>query len=112
MYLRSNTKIQVNSFFLRLNESGLPIPEGHLRLKDYYFNPTAVDQGYFDACESPNNTNVCVLGIDPIIRGMAAQAQKEVDTAFVEGKLLQNESVYICVNSKCVSVGTCVSSEC
>jgi len=60
---------EVNSQFLRLDSSYLPIPEGPLSLMASYFNP---------------NASLLSAGIDPIIRGMAYQVQGAVDTIFVD----------------------------
>ena len=49
---------------LRLDASGDPIPEGHLALRDAFFRPDRLsDEG----------------GIDPLLRGLAAQACQKVD---------------------------------
>jgi len=60
---------EVNSWLWRLDSGLLPISQGHLRLKDFYFNSEAA---------------ILSAGIEPILRGMAQQVQGEVDTIFVE----------------------------
>ena len=54
---------------MRLDDESNPIPVGHLRLRDSYFFPAAMAEG-----------------IDSILKGMAVQTQKEVDTYFTDGK--------------------------
>ncbi|MGE0411573.1 MAG: peroxidase family protein [Verrucomicrobiales bacterium] len=54
---------------LRLDRTGREIKEGHLELAKAFFNPKAIlDQG----------------GIDPILRGLAAQPAQEIDTWLVD----------------------------
>ncbi len=54
---------------LRLDAGGAPIPEGPLALRDAFFNPSRiVDEG----------------GIEPILRGLAAQACSSIDTEIVD----------------------------
>ncbi len=54
---------------LRLDAAGNPIPEGHLPLRDAFFRPDRlVNEG----------------GIEPILRGLAAQACAPIDTELVD----------------------------
>jgi hypothetical protein len=54
---------------LRLDAAGNPIPEGHLPLRDAFFRPDRlVNEG----------------GIEPILRGLAAQACSPIDTELVD----------------------------
>jgi hypothetical protein len=54
---------------LRLDSSLLPIPEGHLALRDAFFRPDRIlDEG----------------GIEPLLRGLAAQACSSIDTELVD----------------------------
>jgi peroxidase len=54
---------------LRLDKDGTEIAEGHLALRDAFFNPTRItDEG----------------GIDPILRGLAAQRAQSVDPYLVD----------------------------
>jgi len=55
---------------LRLDASGREIPEGHLPLAEAFFNIAAItEEG----------------GIDPILRGLAAQPAQEIDNRLVDG---------------------------
>lgn len=53
---------------LRLNEQGEEIPEGNLKLRDAFFQPTKVEEA----------------GVDPILRGFAAQTAQAVDAKLVD----------------------------
>lgn len=60
---------QVGSIFLRLDENGEPIPEGHIEVLNGYFLPELiVDEG----------------GVEPILRGMAAGQQQRTDVRMVD----------------------------
>ena len=61
---------QTNNLQLRLNEDGSTIPQGHLLLGDMFFDPNLITHEG---------------GIDPIIRGLAANAQEKFDPLIVEG---------------------------
>ena len=54
---------------LRLQEDGSPVPEGPLALREAFFDPIRV---------------MLEGGIDPILRGLAAQRMEEVDCPMVE----------------------------
>jgi hypothetical protein len=56
------------SVLLRLDGSLLTIPEGHLRLKDAFFVPHKLTEGG---------------GIEPVLRGMAAQHSRDIDPYMV-----------------------------
>lgn len=58
----------LSSSLLRLDRNGQPIPEGSIRLKDAFFNPSAV----------------ATLGIEPYLRGMARQKAQELDNQIVD----------------------------
>lgn len=58
----------LSSSLLRLDRNGQPIPEGPIRLKDAFFNPSAV----------------VTLGIEPYLRGMARQKAQELDNQIVD----------------------------
>lgn len=58
----------LSSSLLRLDRNGQPIPEGPIRLKDAFFNPSAV----------------ATLGIEPYLRGMARQKAQELDNQIVD----------------------------
>ena len=58
----------LSSSLLRLGRNGQPIPEGPIRLKDAFFNPSAV----------------ATLGIEPYLRGMARQKAQELDNQIVD----------------------------
>jgi len=53
---------------LRLNEQGEEIPEGNLKLRDAFFQPTKIEEA----------------GVDPILRGFAAQTAQAVDAKLVD----------------------------
>jgi hypothetical protein len=59
----------IPSFLARLDEQGKPIPQGHLELKDAFFNPARITREG---------------GIDPVLRGLASQQMEEVDTKVVD----------------------------
>jgi len=54
---------------LRLDNDGNPIPEGHLRLKDAFFNPLEIPK---------------VGGLEPYLKGMGAQAQQQFDAKMLD----------------------------
>ena len=54
---------------LRLDNDGNPIPEGHLRLKDAFFNPLEIPK---------------VGGLEPYLKGMGAQAQQKFDAKMLD----------------------------
>ncbi len=54
---------------LRLDNDGNPIPEGHLRLKDAFFNPLEITK---------------VGGLEPYLKGMGAQAQQKFDAKLLD----------------------------
>lgn len=54
---------------LRLDAAGNEIAEGHLALRDAFFNPELLDSGD---------------DLDPILRGLAAQAMQELDVLLVD----------------------------
>jgi len=59
----------LSSTLLRLDANGNEIPEGHLALRDAYFNPDLlVTQG----------------GIEPLLRGLAAQTAQDLDLLLVD----------------------------
>ncbi|KAJ3088406.1 hypothetical protein HK102_008822 [Quaeritorhiza haematococci] len=58
----------INSVIMRLDEKGEQIPNGHLLLRDVFFNPHPVLED----------------GIDPIFRGIVAQLESRVDMAIVD----------------------------
>ncbi|MDA1140018.1 MAG: peroxidase family protein [Planctomycetota bacterium] len=59
----------IPSFLPRLNEQGKPIPQGHLDLRDAFFNPARITREG---------------GIEPVLRGLAGQQMEEVDTKVVD----------------------------
>jgi hypothetical protein len=60
---------EVEEWVWRLNSTGGEIPEGHLHLRDSYYNsPHTIGQ----------------VGIEPLIRGMAGKPQNAVDVWFVD----------------------------
>ncbi|MCZ6573733.1 MAG: peroxiredoxin [Planctomycetota bacterium] len=60
---------QVSGRLMRLDASGFEIPQGHLALRDAFFQPARIrTEG----------------GIDPILRGLAAQPAQEVDLLIVD----------------------------
>ncbi|MDP6360388.1 MAG: peroxidase family protein, partial [Planctomycetota bacterium] len=59
----------IPSFLPRVNEQGEPIPQGHLELRDAFFNPARITREG---------------GIDPVLRGLAGQQMEEVDTKVVD----------------------------
>ncbi|HHL18671.1 MAG TPA: hypothetical protein ENJ33_02935 [Thiothrix sp.] len=65
-YRFGHTMISPN--ILRLNEQGEEIPEGNLKLRNAFFQPTKVEEA----------------GVDPILRGFAAQTAQAVDTKLVD----------------------------
>ena len=59
----------LSSVLLRLNNKGRPIPEGNLPLRNAFFNPKRItDEG----------------GIEPLLRGLAAQVMQNVDPFVVD----------------------------
>ena len=59
----------LNTTLLRLDRDGIEVAEGHLALRDAFFAPQRLtDEG----------------GIDPVLRGLAAQASQTVDTQLVD----------------------------
>lgn len=59
----------VSTTFLRLQANGQPIPQGNLEIRDGFFQPqTLVNEG----------------GVDPILRGLAADSMQSVDPFVVE----------------------------
>ncbi|MEZ4884225.1 MAG: peroxidase family protein [Chitinophagales bacterium] len=58
----------LNDHLVRMDNDGQTISEGNIRLKDAFFNPFVV---------------VAQGGIDPILKGMATQAQQTFDTKVV-----------------------------
>ncbi|MDP6116755.1 MAG: peroxidase family protein [Planctomycetota bacterium] len=59
----------IPSFLPRVNEQGEPIPQGHLELRNAFFNPARITREG---------------GIDPVLRGLAGQQMEEVDTRVVD----------------------------
>lgn len=59
----------LNSNILRVDNNGNPIPEGHIVLKDAFFNPSVIP---------------AVGGLDPYIKGMATQVQQEMDSKIID----------------------------
>lgn len=59
----------VSPMLLRLGEDGEPIPDGPLPLDEAFFDPGLMDD----------------QGIDPFLRGFAAQVAQEIDTEIVDG---------------------------
>jgi len=59
----------LSSQLLRLEESGVPIPEGNLALRDAFFAPQEILQAG---------------GIEPLLRGVASQVAQEVDPYVVD----------------------------
>lgn len=60
---------QLGSQFLLLGEDGNEIPEGHLAMEDAFFNPEIVIE----------------QGLDPVLRGLAANVQEATDLLIVDG---------------------------
>ena len=60
----------VNAELLRLDAAGDPIPEGHLSLRESFFTAPSVLKEEGD--------------LDPILRGLAAQAHQQLDTKIVD----------------------------
>ncbi len=60
---------QLSAFINRIDEQGNMIEEGHLSLRDAFFNPDII---------------VSEGGIDPIIMGMAASTAQEIDLQIVD----------------------------
>ncbi len=59
----------LTSEILRLDEHGNEIPDGNLSLRDAFFNPSRItDEG----------------GIDPVLRGLAAQQMEEIDEKMID----------------------------
>ncbi len=59
----------LNASILRLNADGTPIAQGHLPLRNAFFNPARLtDEG----------------GIEPILRGLAAQACQNIDNFIID----------------------------
>jgi hypothetical protein len=58
----------INSIYLRLNSENKPIHEGHLLLRDSYFNPSYLQFG----------------GIESIIRGLIFHLEQQIDTVMVD----------------------------
>jgi len=59
----------IEEVMLRLDEEGNEIPEGHLTLRDAFWNPAKVtEEG----------------GIDPVLRGIVTLIMEKVDTKFVD----------------------------
>lgn len=54
---------------LRLDNDGNPIPEGHIRLKDAFFNPLEITKAG---------------GLEPYLKGMGAQAQQKFDAKMLD----------------------------
>jgi len=54
---------------LRLDNDGNPIPEGHIKLKDAFFNPLEITK---------------VGGLEPYFKGMGAQAQQKFDAKMLD----------------------------
>lgn len=59
----------INSNIMRLDEDGDIIPSGDITLRDAFFNPIVIP---------------LVGGIDPYVRGMAAQVQQELDCKVID----------------------------
>lgn len=59
----------INSNILRLQSSGDEIPNGHITLKDAFFNPTVIS---------------LAGGIEPYFRGMATQVQQKLDCKVID----------------------------
>jgi hypothetical protein len=60
---------QIGSTMFRLNEARMTAPEGHLTLREGFFDVTPITEGG---------------GIDPILRGLAFNVQPENDLMFVD----------------------------
>jgi len=58
----------ISSVLLRLDQSGLEIPQGHVSLIGGFFNPAIIQEA----------------DIDPIFRGLSAQVMQEVDTQEID----------------------------
>ena len=58
----------LNPILLRMDNDGNEMPEGNLALRDAFFNPTQVAD----------------MGLDPFLKGMAAQVQQEFDSRVVD----------------------------
>ena len=58
-----------NSVILRLNDQGKEIPQGHLLLRNAYFNPVTIITG---------------SGIAPLLKGMAVKQQQSLDIKMVD----------------------------
>lgn len=58
----------VTSELLRFDDEGNPLPQGHLSLRNAFFNPPEVTE----------------IGIDPYLRGLARQVQQEVDRFVID----------------------------
>lgn len=58
----------VTSELLRFDADGNPLPQGHLSLRNAFFNPTEITE----------------IGIDPYLRGLARQVQQEVDRFVID----------------------------
>ncbi len=59
----------VNGELLRLKDNGQPIPQGHLLLRNAFFNPTSIMTG---------------SGIAPLLKGMAVKKQQNLDHRIVD----------------------------
>lgn len=70
---------QINSQQLRLDENGMPIAEGHLSLADSFFNPQKLLEG----------------GLEPLIRGLAAQVQEASNTKMVDALRNQLFDIFV-----------------
>jgi len=59
----------INGNIMRLDEEGLEIPGGNISLRDAFFDPTVIN---------------LAGGIEPYIRGMAAQVQQQLDCKVID----------------------------
>ena len=58
----------VSPQILRLKRNGRPVPQGHLSLRDAFFNPSALTE----------------TGLEPIFRGLAAQRTRAIDNMVID----------------------------
>ena len=58
----------VSPQILRLKRNGRPVPQGHLSLRDAFFNPSTLTE----------------TGLEPIFRGLAAQRARAIDNMVID----------------------------
>ena len=58
----------VSPQLLRLERNGRPVSEGHLSLRDAFFNPSALQE----------------TGVEPLLRGMARQQARQIDNMVID----------------------------